>query len=213
MKPVRRGQRGFTLVELLIVLAILAVLAAVVIPNVTGMLGRGQKQSYETDAKTIQSGVMAYIMDIRASAHYIPMGAAYPGTKQTEKTSLYQFVLDTTGTDTTFPDALPISAVNQWVAGAWAPVATATGVQSAAIQMEWLVEKQQTGGVDDAGPYLDKSPKSAGTDNFVNPPSATGSYTWVVDYSGKVFAIYLDDKGTPVTTDDVYYAGYCDTYP
>ncbi|MBA7678010.1 hypothetical protein ES703_86277 [subsurface metagenome] len=84
MKIPKRGEKGFTLVELLIVLAILAVLAAVVIPSVTGMFGRGAEQAYRTDERTIQSGVMAYVMDVRDAGvvadagHYFPIciGAA-----------------------------------------------------------------------------------------------------------------------------------------
>ena len=58
-----RGERGFTLVELLVVMAVMAVLIAIVIPNLTGFLGMGKSRSYEADRRTIQAAVDAYFTD------------------------------------------------------------------------------------------------------------------------------------------------------
>lgn len=55
-----KGQKGFTLIEILIVLALMAVLAAIVIPNVQGFLGRGKQDAYNSDRKTLQVAADAY---------------------------------------------------------------------------------------------------------------------------------------------------------
>ncbi len=65
MKRFRRGEKGFTLVELLIVVAILGVLAAVVIPNVIGLLGRGGAQAYDTDEEVIQLAAATFYSDLQ----------------------------------------------------------------------------------------------------------------------------------------------------
>lgn len=63
MKKMFKQDKGFTLIEILIAIALLAVIAAIVVPNVTGFLGRGQSEAYKTDKKVIQAAVDAYYTD------------------------------------------------------------------------------------------------------------------------------------------------------
>ena len=57
LKRIHQDNKGFTLIELLIVIAIIAVLAAVVLPNVTGLVGYGETEGAKAELVTIQTAV------------------------------------------------------------------------------------------------------------------------------------------------------------
>ena len=57
LKRINRESKGFTLVELLIVIAILGVLAAVVLPNVVGLADEGQTEAAGAEFVTVQTAM------------------------------------------------------------------------------------------------------------------------------------------------------------
>lgn len=58
-----RGQKGFTLIEMVLVLGLLALLVAIVVPNTVGYLRRGEERSYNADKKLLQASVDAFYTD------------------------------------------------------------------------------------------------------------------------------------------------------
>lgn len=62
----RYGEKGFTMIELLVAIALLGVLAAVAIPNLGKFIGQGKTESYEAELHNIQTGAMALLADSTA---------------------------------------------------------------------------------------------------------------------------------------------------
>jgi prepilin-type N-terminal cleavage/methylation domain-containing protein len=59
IKRYSKGEKGFTLVELLIVFTLLAVLAAIMIPNVSGFVAYGHTQSAAAELSIVQTAMDA----------------------------------------------------------------------------------------------------------------------------------------------------------
>lgn len=60
MNLTKKKKKGFTLIELMAVIAIIAILAAVLVPTVTGYINRAKKTAVVTQVRNVVSAVETY---------------------------------------------------------------------------------------------------------------------------------------------------------
>jgi prepilin-type N-terminal cleavage/methylation domain-containing protein len=82
------SSKGFTLVELMIVIAIIGILAAALFPSLTSYLARGRDTSRAAGIKEISTGIAAYNVDTSA----FPAGNGGAGTMCAHSGNLLKYV-------------------------------------------------------------------------------------------------------------------------
>src|SRR3990170_999538 len=94
----RDGEKGFTLIELMIVVAILGILAAIAIPNFM----RFQAKSRQAEAKTNLGAIGTTAESFRAEFDTYIVAAIGDIGWAPQGTARYSYWYDVAGTDTTF---------------------------------------------------------------------------------------------------------------
>ncbi len=220
------GQRGFTLIELIVVIAILGTLSAIAVPLVTSYLSNSKERAYDAEQSKIQAAVNLYY-GAKGNSRFIGK-RVYPvlGKDQTSKASLNT----QTTTLNMIDDRLPFDTST---AGLWSPNGGTEGADLAATSV-WVddssdgvrdigssagsadswntVEVTRSGStyyVDPryylvdfdvlvTGGFLQAVPTSASEDNkpIGSTNTYTGSYIWYVDDRGTVKSLYMEFPDT-----------------
>ncbi len=77
IKLAKKDERGFTLIELMIVIAIIGILAAIAIPQFSAYRKRSYNSSAQSDVRNIATAQEAYYVDNSTYANASLTGATY----------------------------------------------------------------------------------------------------------------------------------------
>jgi general secretion pathway protein G len=64
MKRVKSGQGGFTLIEILIVVAIIGLIASLIAPNLIGRYEKSKEEVAKAQVEMLSSGVLSFKLDV-----------------------------------------------------------------------------------------------------------------------------------------------------
>ena len=60
---IAKGQKGFTLIEMIVVVGIIVVLAAVIVPNIGRFIGSGEAGAKDSEWESVETAITAMMVD------------------------------------------------------------------------------------------------------------------------------------------------------
>lgn len=108
----KRNQKGFTLIELMIVIAIIGILAAIAIPQFSAYRSRGYMAATKSDVKNCYTAAVAYFADNPTAAALTLANCEAAGYQETDGVT----ITVTSGTSSTFA----LSGAHSQLAGVYA---------------------------------------------------------------------------------------------
>jgi prepilin-type N-terminal cleavage/methylation domain-containing protein len=213
-----RNQRGFTLIELVVVIAILGVLAAIAVPMITNYLDSAKERSWNAEQARIQNAVDAFYGS-PSNTRFIGK-RQYPLIGRGITTQASYTTATTTGTFSDDGDPFNGGSAELWNAiggtegkdlsttSTWIDsgdgIRTQSSTSTDVFTRVSVVRGGQTYYTDPryffidfeqlvTDGLLDSIPDSASSDNKPSgsTTSYTGSYSWYVDNTGRVKALYF----------------------
>ncbi len=97
-----RAKKGFTLVELIVVIAIIGVLAAILVPTMMGMVTKSRVTSVDSTAKSLADTVVTWMSEVEANGGKIPGGS-----------TVYTITITKTGATNSDFDASDVAKLTQ----------------------------------------------------------------------------------------------------